>query len=217
MAITINGKTYRNLTEQVLKNQQDIAILKINSGIDDGEGEDIIEEITQLQSDVSTLQGQTTTLNQQMARTLKTPVSTTTTTELVAIGAGNEQQSIAIGEGLTIENDTLKATSGSGGIEIVPLTTIDGYYNAFKDTNVGGVYIVNYVDEQDSVGFAEVFSLSGDLFLQGPTQIKSFQADLTLSITDSYDSETSTQSPYNILYFTQSARYSNITLYHITL
>lgn len=50
-------------------------------------------------------------ITSKLARSLVTPVVAPASTELVAIGANNGQQNISIGSGLTLENNTLSATS----------------------------------------------------------------------------------------------------------
>lgn len=98
MAITINGKTYRNLQEQVLQNQKDIEALQAGGG-----------------TDISGLTEQVSELNQQMARTLKLPMSGSPDTRIVAVNGTNDQEMLNIGNGLSIEYGSLVATGGGGG------------------------------------------------------------------------------------------------------
>ena len=62
---------------------------------------------------ISDLEASVTQLAPQVARALKTPMSAPASTELVAIDTSNGQAMISIGDGLVIENDTLKATGGT--------------------------------------------------------------------------------------------------------
>ena len=80
--------------KQVLENTKAIKQLQ------EGGGSELAEQVSEL--------------NQQMARTLQLPLSPTYDIELVAV-YGRDQQMITIGEGLTFDNNTLKATGGSGG------------------------------------------------------------------------------------------------------
>lgn len=143
--IEIDGKIYRNLEEQVRKNKEDIesidtnvtsntnAITGINNRLDNldltyATDEDIQNLQSQIntkanQSDlnstnlrVSTLESTVTQLSPQVAKSLKTPMSAPSSTELVAIDTSNGQAMISIGTGLVIENDTLKST---GGVQII--------------------------------------------------------------------------------------------------
>ena len=98
MAITINGKTYRNLQEQVLQNQKDIEQLQADGG-----------------ADISGLTEQVSELNQQMARTLKLPMSGSPDTKIVAVNGMNDQEMLNIGSGLSIEYGSLVVTGSSGG------------------------------------------------------------------------------------------------------
>ena len=50
-----------------------------------------------------------------IARALKTPIATPTTTKLVAVDNTNSQEMISIGENLTLENGVLNATGGGSG------------------------------------------------------------------------------------------------------
>lgn len=64
----------------------------------------------------SELAEQVSELNQQMARTLKTPLQRPIETILVSIDESNSQANLIIGSGLSIENEnTLVATGGGSG------------------------------------------------------------------------------------------------------
>lgn len=139
--IEIDGKIYRNLEEQVRKNKEDIesidtnvtsntsAITGINNRLDNldltyATDEDVQNLQSQIntkanQSDlnstnsrVGTLESTVTQLSPQVAKALKTPMSAPSSTELVAVDTSNGQAMISIGDGLTIENDTLKLSGG---------------------------------------------------------------------------------------------------------
>lgn len=63
---------------------------------------------------ITTLETTVTELTPEVAKSLKTPMTAPISTELVAVDTSNGQAMIAIGDGLVIENDTLKATGGGG-------------------------------------------------------------------------------------------------------
>ena len=73
-------------------------------------------DLNSTNSRVGTLESTVTQLSPQVAKSLKTPMSAPSSTELVAIDTSNGQAMISIGAGLVIENDTLKST---GGVQIV--------------------------------------------------------------------------------------------------
>lgn len=52
---------------------------------------------------------QITELSQQVARSLKTPLATPTSTKLVAVDTTNAQEMVSIGDGLAIENGKIEA------------------------------------------------------------------------------------------------------------
>lgn len=137
--IEIDGKIYRNLEEQVRKNKEDIesidtnvtsntnSINDINTRLDnldltyatDQDIQNLQSQINTNQSDlnstnsrVSTLESTVTQLTPQVAKSLKTPMSAPASTELVAVDETNGQAMIAIGDGLVIEDDTLKLSGG---------------------------------------------------------------------------------------------------------
>lgn len=64
---------------------------------------------------ISDLEASVTQLAPQVARALKTPMSAPSSTQLVSIDTSNSQAMISIGDGLVVENNTLKATGGGGG------------------------------------------------------------------------------------------------------
>ena len=105
MAITINGKTYRNLQEQVLKNQDDI--VELIDGVSNITGA-ITNEIGEVVEQVSEL-------NQEIAKALKTPMAAPAATKLVAVDTSNDQALVSIGSGLTLENGTLSTSAVSSG------------------------------------------------------------------------------------------------------
>lgn len=90
MAIEINGKTYRNLTEQVGKNQEDISTLFKRT---------ISEE------EKEAIQNNLTSLNQEMSKTLKIPDTPLTSNVLLGIDSSNAQTTIRPGRGLSISNN----------------------------------------------------------------------------------------------------------------
>lgn len=65
-------------------------------------------DLNSTNSRVSTLESNVTQLSPQVAKSLKTPMSAPSSTELVAVDTSNGQAMISIGEGLVIENDALK-------------------------------------------------------------------------------------------------------------
>ena len=105
MAIEYKGKVYRNLQEQVLKNKDDI--VELIDGVSDITGA-ITNEIGDVVEQVSEL-------NQEIAKTLKTPMAAPSTTKLVAIDTTNDQKMVSIGEGLKLENGTLSTSAVSSG------------------------------------------------------------------------------------------------------
>lgn len=139
--IEIDGKIYRNLEEQVRKNKEDIesidtnvtsntsAITNISNRLDNldltyATNEDVQnlqsqintkanqDELNSTNLKVNTLESNVTQLTPQVAKSLKTPMSAPASTELVAVDTSNGQAMISIGDGLTIENDTLKLSGG---------------------------------------------------------------------------------------------------------
>ena len=104
MAIEINGKVYRNLTEQVQKNKDDIADLYKRNPTD--------KDITEYEEKLAEFEGQLTEVNQELSKTLKTPVARPTSQVLVGIDSTNAQNTIKIGNGITVDNtSTIKAVS----------------------------------------------------------------------------------------------------------
>lgn len=69
---------------------------------------------------ISDLEESVTQLAPQVAKSLKTLMSAPASTELVAVNTANGQAMLSIGDGLVIENDTLKATGGGGSsVEVI--------------------------------------------------------------------------------------------------
>lgn len=80
---------------QVLENTEAIKQLQ------EGGSPDLVEQVSEL--------------NQQMARTLKLPITSNPETRIVAVSGSNDQQMLSIGSGLDIQDNSLVATGGSGG------------------------------------------------------------------------------------------------------
>ena len=78
-----------------------------------------------------------TNITNKLAKTLVTPTSTPTATEIVAVDNTNSQTMLAIGDGLSVENGTLKASGGSGGSSSLYLhhIKISGYNGTFTLIN----------------------------------------------------------------------------------
>ena len=75
---------------------------------------------TKVEENTDTIDEHTTnisSLNQQSARALKTPIVSPTATELVAIDDNNSQVGVSLGTGLKLENGTLKAGENYSSIE----------------------------------------------------------------------------------------------------
>ena len=96
MAIEINGKVYRNLTEQVAKNQEDIKELQDNTI-------NMVPRVEELEGNVSEL-------NQDVARALKTPLTSPSKTIIAGINTANSQVNLIPGIGLKIQGSTLNGT-----------------------------------------------------------------------------------------------------------
>lgn len=141
--ITIDGKTYRTLPEQVEANMKDIAKLETdNTNIQGNINElrnalnftsqrltETIEDVAELEGKVydpissATIIADKDAENKEVSFTLaadiaakidnslQTPRSTLTDTILVGVDSTKSQCNVAIGDGLVIENDTLKATT----------------------------------------------------------------------------------------------------------
>lgn len=90
MAIEINGITYRNLSEQVAKNQEDIAAIRKRIPIN--------EDVELIEEQIGDLQSQISELNQEAAKALKTPMVAPATTELVGVGTSGAQEMVQLGE-----------------------------------------------------------------------------------------------------------------------
>lgn len=74
-----------------------------------------------LEGKVSALETTITDITPDVMRALKTPMAMPTATEIVAVDSTNSQAMLTIGDGLIVENDTLKAVGGGGGgsVEVV--------------------------------------------------------------------------------------------------
>ena len=81
--------------KQVLENTKDIAELKAG-----GSTAELAEQVSEL--------------NQEMARTLKTPIQRPTETKIVAVDTSGDQAMLGIGDGLSISGGKLTAGGGSG-------------------------------------------------------------------------------------------------------
>lgn len=126
--ITIDGREYRTLPEQVEKNMKDIADLETSVS-------DLQDSVNNLEDDVDSLAARVydpissdtivadkdeeaktvafslaADLTAKIDSALQTPMATPASTILVGIDSTNAQCNVAIGEGLEIENSTLKAT-----------------------------------------------------------------------------------------------------------
>jgi outer membrane murein-binding lipoprotein Lpp len=73
-----------------------------------------LEQVNALADRVEVVEENLTQIIPDVARALKTPISTPATTKLVAVDNTNSQEMITIGDNLTLENGTLKATGGGG-------------------------------------------------------------------------------------------------------
>lgn len=126
--ITCNGKVYRNLQEQVLKNQMDIEELTIKT--DDIVNTDIGELRTEFEEHVEAaeeaLQEHIEEANAKILaneeaiaaldeKVLKTPIHAPYTDALVGINSNNDQQLIYLGSNLSISNGILNTKSSGGG------------------------------------------------------------------------------------------------------
>lgn len=97
---TINGKDLK----------QDISLSNTDVGAPS------VSDLNATNTRVTTLETTVTELTPEVAKSLKTPMTAPTSIELVAVDTANGQAMILIGDGLVIENDTLKST---GGVQIV--------------------------------------------------------------------------------------------------
>ena len=141
MAIEINGKTYRNLTEQVAKNQEDIQELQDNTI-------NVVPRIEELEGNVSEL-------NQDVARTLKTPLTSPTQTIITGINSANSQVNLLPGIGLKVQGSTLNGTEiyecerdidyDKYNAEIPTMVGMSRYYNG-RILDIQSVILTGYVN-----------------------------------------------------------------------
>lgn len=70
-------------------------------------------------------------ISSRIQKSLITPMTAPSDTKLVAIDTSNAQTNISVGDGLSIENGTLKASGGSGGSgDLETLWSGSAYYNS---------------------------------------------------------------------------------------
>lgn len=96
---------------------------------------------------ISDLETTVTELTPEVAKSLKTPMTAPISTELVAVDTANGQAMIKVGEGLVIEDDTLKATGGGGG------GTVSG-------TLKSELFTGNLVDFRNFINSKNVYSIT---------------------------------------------------------
>lgn len=149
MAIEYKNLVYRNLQEQVLKNKEDIEAL---------------EEVEA--NDVEELRDEVSSLNQEIARTLKTPIDAPVREEVVTIKPNNAQGSLALERflktpstdptkiliaGIYTNGDQLNFAFGKGLNKT--LSHIDGIY--YLDVGENGKYChhlkVSFPDYPDQI------------------------------------------------------------------
>ena len=118
--ITIDGKVYRTLPEQVEENAKDIASLEdavegkvynpISSDTIVADKNDVAKTVAfTIAADVTA----------KINNSLQTPKTTPVNTILVGIDSTRSQCNVAVGDGLVIENDTLKATMTSDAVRAI--------------------------------------------------------------------------------------------------
>lgn len=135
---------------------------------------------------VEEIQADVSSLNQQMARTLKTPVSAPARTQLVGVDRANDQAMINLGEGLVYANNTLSA---EGGIKFEQI------YNGTKPDRFGCpviVYAENYSGESGCWITAIPNSIPGNIDILNNVAYPGFTGEsFTLSISEGdWDEET---------------------------
>lgn len=74
------------------------------------------QNVSQNTSRISSIETTLTEITPNVMRALKTPISAPSSTELVGVDGSNAQTMIGIGDGLSIENGTLKATGGGSDV-----------------------------------------------------------------------------------------------------
>lgn len=75
-----------------------------------------------------------TAMSPKVARALLTPIDTPSAIELVGIGTNGAQQQIRIGDGLEVQNSTLRATGGGGGGNPLYLHTVS--FNTYTSPEI---------------------------------------------------------------------------------
>lgn len=85
--------------------------------------DEINTQIIDLQNQNQSQQTQITDLQNKINNSLQVPATAPTATELVGIDTNNAQVNIGIGEGLSLENGTLKSTGGGGAKGGIPTVT----------------------------------------------------------------------------------------------
>lgn len=160
MAIEYKGKVYRNLQEQVLKNKDDI--VELIDGVSDITGA-VTNEIGEVVEQVSEL-------NQEIAKALKLPMATPAATQLVGITPAKDQAMISLGEGLSLENNTL-SVAGGGSVEkdkYIHFLKLSCYHEYYY--NPGG-YVLTALPLNTSEPFFGIESL-------GAAIVESFQTSV---------------------------------------
>ena len=89
-------------------NKKDITTLK-------AETEGLSTALSDLEGEVMQNAGDVSALNQQMSRTLKTPVSAPNAIKIVGIDTNNAQEMITIGDNLAVIDGTLNVIGGGSG------------------------------------------------------------------------------------------------------
>lgn len=102
---------------------------------------------------ISDLEASVTQLAPQVAKSLKTPMSAPGSTELVAVDTSNGQAMISIGDGLVIENNTLKATTLK--TEVCTATSFAGVLSWISDMYSKNIYQIE-VTASSSISLAAV-------------------------------------------------------------
>lgn len=127
-SLAIVGLQSDNIT-----NKQNISSLQTNVSSLNSDNTTNKSNISALQTNVSDLQGDVTTLNQQQARSLKTPTTAPTETELVGVDSTNSQVLIPLSQ------------IGGGGAELKNelVTTLSDFYNLLQTKDVQFVDIWN--------------------------------------------------------------------------
>lgn len=119
---------------RVLNEKIDSSVQTINQSISQTTNE-LQQDIDANGGDIASLQGDVSELNQEIAKTLKTPMSAPNSTELVAINNTNSQVNIEIGDFLKLQNGKLYADIVYGNnVENVTdssINTLDGYLKYF--------------------------------------------------------------------------------------